>query len=731
MRALKKWLFGFILFLGVLALALIIWEPLSISPVTAVPFQPRDVRIARDSFGVPHVFGRTDTDVAYGVAFAHAEDDFSTLQEVLAMTRGRLGAMTGADGAKVDYAAQLIDGRGTVARHYAQLPADVRMLFTAYAAGLNHYAAQHPDEVRLAGLFPVRAEDVVAGFVIRSPFFFGLDNVLGRLVEGKPLHGEGGPPTPATTAVAQNMPQADGGRPYFAGTLLGGGEGQNGSNAFAVAPSRGGDGQTRLVSNSHQPWTGGVAWYELVVHSGEGWDFAGATFPGSPYPFLGHNRDLGWTNTVNRPDLVDVYRLTLNGDGTQYRMDGRWLPLERRRIWLRVKWGPFVIPVPRTIYRSIHGPVIINDQGAFAIRYAGIDRLDMVTQYYRLQKARNLGEWRAAMAGQGVPATNFIYADREGNIGLFYNALFPDRPAGYDWRHILPGDTRRDIWTANLPFSRVPSLINPASGYIFNANNTPFTAAGPGDELDPAGFDPRMGVELDETNRSLRALDLFEAAGNIDDAALARIKYDTGYVRRGYAAQWMARLLALRPASRQMRDAQALLARWDWQLDGRGDGDALALTVLRPANRVHYQRSAEPLDPAKILGDAAAHLQRHFGTLNPPLGQVLRLRHGTGRNAVDLPLDGGNDTLRASTLWDVDPDGRYRVRHGDSFLMFIRWDSAGRVHSQSIQPFGAATTRPGSPHYNDQAPLFVAHRLKPVLFEPAALWASRPRVYRP
>ncbi|MCC7395201.1 MAG: acylase [Sphingomonadaceae bacterium] len=735
MRALKKILFGSILFLGVLALGLIIWEPLSAERMAEVRYTPQDVRIARDAYGVPHIFGRSDADVAYGVAYAHAEDDFATLQEVLAMTRGRLGAMTGADGAKVDFAAQLIDGRGTVQRHYAQLPADVRALFTAYAAGLNHYAAQHPDEVRLSSLFPVRAEDVVAGFVIRSPFFFGLDNVLGRLVEGKPLHGEGGPPTPpnpatSTPAIAMASPNGVD-RPYFAGTLLGGGEGQNGSNAFAVAPARGGDGQTRLVSNSHQPWTGGVAWYELVVHSAEGWDFAGATFPGSPYPFLGHNRYLGWTNTVNRPDLVDVYRLTLNADGTQYRLDGRWYPLQHQRIWLRVKWGPFVIPVPRTLYRSVHGPVVINDQGAFAIRYAGIDRLDMVTQYYRIQKARNFAEWRAAMAGQGVPATNFIYADREGNIGLFYNGLFPDRPAGYDWRHILPGDTRRDIWAASLPFARAPALVNPASGYIFNANNTPFTAAGPGDELNPAAFDPRMGVELDETNRSLRALDLFEAAGNIDDAALARIKYDTGYVQRGYAGAWIARLLALRPTDQQMRDAQALLARWDWQLDGRGDGDALALTVLRPANRVHYQRSGEPLDPAKILGDAAAHLQRHFGTLNPHLGDVLRLRHGTGRYRVDLPLDGGNDTLRASTLWDVEPDGRYRVRHGDSFLMFIRWDRQGQVHSQSIQPFGAATTRPGSPHYNDQAPLFVAHRLKPVLFEPAALWATRPRIYRP
>ena len=738
-RWLKRIALGLLALVVVTAIGLMLWEPLVAQSPQAVRYTPRDVRIARDAYGVPHIFGATDADVAYGVAFAHAEDDFATLQEVLAMTRGRLGAMTGADGAKVDFAAYVIDGRGTVDRQYAALPADVRQLYTAYAAGLNHYAEQHPEEVRLSRLFPVTPQDVVAGFVIRSPFFFGLDSVLGNLVEGKRLNREGGPPTPvAETAVAAAAPPpsptrvADGGSAnWFDGTLLGSGELENGSNAFAVAPSRTTDGATWLVSNSHQPWRGGAAWYELVVHSGEGWDFAGANFPGSPYPFLGHNRDLGWTNTVNRPDLTDVYRLTLDESGARYRYDGGWRPLEQRRVWLRVKWGPFVIPVPRTLYRSVHGPVIINRHGAYAMRYAGIDRLDMVTQYYRIQKARNFDEWRAAMAGQGVPGTNFIYADRAGNIGLFYNAMFPDRAAGFDWRGILPGDTSRAVWQRFLAFDRVPQLVNPASGYLMNANNTPFTAAGPGDELNPSAYDPRMGVELDETNRSLRAIALFEAVGPIDEATLKRIKFDTGYERAGYAGDFMRRVLALRPRDRRVDEARHILSRWDWRLDGRGDGDALALMVLRPANRAHYLRTGEQPDAEAILTEATFHLLDHFQTLNPPLGRVLRLRQGEGATRVDLPLDGGNDTLRASTLWDIEPDGRLSVRHGDSFLMFVRWDRDGRVRSESIQPFGAATTRTGSPHHTDQSRLFVRHQLKPVLFDPAALWATRPRTYRP
>src|SRR3546814_20923560 len=125
----------------------------------------------------------------------------------------------------------------------------------------------------------------------------------------------------------------------------------------------------------------------------------------------------------------------------------------------------------------------------------------MVTQYYRLNKARNFAEWRAAMALQGVPATNFVYADAKGNIGLFYNAMFPDRPQGFNWRGILPGDISADVWTKTLPFDRAPALVNPASGYVINANNTPWVAAGPGAELDAAAFSPLPGIEDDLPNR--------------------------------------------------------------------------------------------------------------------------------------------------------------------------------------------------------------------------------------
>ncbi|MGB5078986.1 MAG: penicillin acylase family protein, partial [Sphingorhabdus sp.] len=508
---------------GLASLGLFVWEPLAATQEMA-PFQRKyDVELVRDEFGVPHVNGKTDADAAYGLAYAHAEDDFSTIEDVVAMTRGRYGALVGSEGAKVDYVLHLLGARETVDRDYSALSAEVRAVMEAYAAGLNHYARKHPDEVRISKLFPVSGKDIATGFVLRAPFFYGLDNAIGSLAESKPLPTESAAPM----------------------TPIGRDPEMNGSNAFAVAPKRMADGKTWLISNSHQPYEGQVAWYEAVVHSGEGLDMAGALFPGSPFVLLGHNRNLGWTNTVNRPDLIDIYKLVMNEAGDKYRFDGKWLPLKTSRVWLPVKFGPFNLPVPQQIYRSVHGPVIKNKTGAYAMRYAGMDSVKVVEQYYRNTKASNWDEWSRSMAIGGIPATNFIYADKTGRIAYIYNALFPDRKPGYDYTGLLPGDTSAAMWKGPVGFDRFPKIVDPKSGFVQNANNNPFLAAGPGSELDRSKFSPLLGIERGMTNRGLRATALLSADPSITPAELIAIKMDTGYSQQSWVGPWMAEFAAL------------------------------------------------------------------------------------------------------------------------------------------------------------------------------------------
>ncbi|BDI60404.1 acylase [Qipengyuania nanhaisediminis] len=712
--------FAIAVLLVIALVALASWEPFFAERGEAPEYREYSAEIVRDEYGVPMIYGDTDADVAYGVAIAHAEDDFFTLQDVAAMARGRYGAIAGEDGAQFDYIYHLLDARGTAEREYARLPADTRALFEAYAAGLNQFARENPGEVKLARLFPVDGEDIAAGFALRQPFFFGLGNVVGPLVAGEPLRREFGPDIPgfprdASGEVIEQETSED--AEQVTGLVLPQGEEADhlGSNAWAVSPERSG-GPTTLISNSHQPLRGGVAWYELGVQSGEGWHFTGANFPGSPFPFLGHNEHLGWTNTVNRPDMTDVYKLEMNDAGTQYRLDGEWRDLESRTVTLPVKLGPITLPIRRTVHRSVHGPVIANDNGFYAIRYGGMGRLDQLDAYYRINKATSFEQWQAQMARLAIPSTNFIYADEAGNIAYVYNAAIPDRPEGVaaNWRGVLDGSRSELIWEGTVDYSEIPKVINPASGWLYNANNEPFTAAGADDDIAPDSVSPLLGVERKQTNRSRRAYRLLSEAGQLDRAALERIKYDTAYEREGYVADMFAAAEALDVSGNaELAEARDLLLSWDFTADNAGRADAIALLLIRDFMSAEYQNKREMPDIAEELVAARAHLIEHFGRIDPPMSALLRLRQGD----IDLPLDGGSDTLRASTTWRVDDDGRLSLVHGDSFIQWVEWPAGGgRVTSRSIQPFGSATTRPDSPHYTDQMQLFVDHELKPVRF---------------
>ncbi|MEO1731366.1 MAG: acylase [Pseudomonadota bacterium] len=718
MSWLKRIGFGLAVVLVVIFITLATWEPIVASAAATSSDKAYRAEIIRDEFGVPHIYGKTDADVAFGVAVAHAEDDFFTLQDVIAMSRGRYGAIAGEEGAVFDYAYHLLDARGTAEAEYPKLPEDTRALFEAYAAGLNHYADEHSDEVKLSSLFPVNGEDVAAGFVLRQPFFFGLGNVMGPLVAGEELRREFGPDIPGFPRPPVNAeePAEEVAHKGTHPLPWGDDAGLLGSNAWAVAPAKSG-GPTTLISNSHQPLRGGVAWYEFSVESEEGWHFTGANFPGSPFPFLGHNEHLGWTNTVNRPDMADVYKLEMDDGGTRYKLDGVWRDLVSKTVILPVRMGPVILPIFQTVHRSVHGPVIENDKGFFAIRYGGIGKVDQLDAYYRINKATTFEEWEAQIARMAIPSTNFIYGDEAGNIAYVYNAAIPNRPEDIEanWRGVLDGSRSDLIWEGTVDYARIPKVVNPASGWVYNSNNEPYTAAGEGSDLDPADFSPVLGVERKQTNRSRRAYKLLSEAEVLDRATLEAIKYDTAYERASYVDTMMTALEGLE-AEGELAEARDLLLAWDYTADNQGSADALAYMMIRDFMSAEYQNKGSYPDIAELLQKSVDHLNEHFGRIDPPMSDLVRLRQGD----VDLPLDGGSDTLRAATTWRVEEDGRLSLVHGDSFIQWVEWPAPGsegeRVTSRSIQPFGAATTRPDSPHYTDQMQLYVDHKLKPVRF---------------
>lgn len=653
------------------------------APSAPPPAQTYNPAITRNAYGVPSVHGATDAEAAYGLGYAHAEDNFATIQLVVLAARGRLGAHLGEDGARGDFLWHLIDVEGTVDRGYERdLSPEFRAILEAYAAGLNAYGAEHPDEV-LPGARSVTGRDVAAGGALTVPLFWGFERTLGLVAD------ENARPCAAREATAPSIDW--------------------GSNAFAVAPSRSDDGHTRLVLNSHQPWSGPVAWYEAGVSSDTGWRMHGGLFPGAPFPVMGSNGALGWASTVNLPDLADLYLLTTDdAHRGQYFFDGEWRRFETRTIWLWVKMGWFTVPVPRTLRYSVHGPAFETADGWVAVRYAAAGEIRALEQFYRMGRAETYQQWREAMAMRAIPSFNFIYADSTGRIGYLYNAALPNRAPGYDWSGCVPGDTSANVW-AHDDLITVPELIDPSSGWLASTNGAPWYSTDEAANIAPEDFpDAAPFIETYVTNRGYRAVEVLSPLRRISDAQLLAAKSDLVSSERSRTVEMINIILAADASGdADLTEIQALLCGWDRR--AANDSPAAALVGMSFLPIYNARREGRPIpDPLATARAAAAHLREHFGRIDPPLGDVLRLRRG----AVDLPLEGAPDVLRA-LRWHDDPDGRLNADFGDGFMMVMDWAPDGSLATRVIHQWGASE-REGSPHFNDQAEMFSRYQWRTI-----------------
>ena len=692
-----------------------------VPPVTADQLaRAARVEIIRDEWGVPHVHGQTDADTAFGLAYAHSEDDWPLIAGGIIAARGDLARLVLSEQAiGNDFYVRLFRVRAEAEELYETLAPDTRALLEGYAQGLNYYAALHPDEAD-GRFLPFTGIDLAATLIHKLPLFYRVDFALKRIMDDAPL--EVGDPLPGP--IRSDAPEAvteQAGRaihrdstPVFLA-----------SNAHAVGRTRSADGIVRININSHQPWEGPVAWYEAHLSSDEGWNMEGGTFPGGPLIFHGHNENVAWAHTVNSPDLWDVYKLEMS-DETHYIVDGETLELEVFEDAIRVELPWLEISVPRTFYRSIFGPTVVTDHGTYAIRYAGMGRLiGAIEQWYRMNRARNLDEWRTAMRIHAIPMFNTVYAD-SANIGYVYNALLPLRADGYDYTAVLPGNTRGALWNDYLPYDRLPRVENPPSGFVQNCNSTPFrTTTGPGNPQ-PQEYPANMGIDERMSNRALRSLHLFGDDAAITRAEFLRYKWDRHYEEDApiYSEAIRPLLAEYQPRNQTERRALDMLRLWDGNTDEESPIAALALLTWRPIWHARIvDRAIEIPAPALCFQDAMQFLLSNYGRFDVPLGEVQRLVRGD----VNIGVGGGADVLNA-VHGTIDGD-IYRGWAGDSYILIVEFQPEG-PRSWSLHQYGNVN-REGSPHYSDQALLFQRRQLRPTLFYREDLLDRVESRYRP
>ena len=680
-------------------------------------------KINRDKFGVPHVYGAKDKDAAFAFALAQAEDDLEHVEMMIKMSRGELSNFTinsnsiaalytlitgkgdilenleAIEGVELDFLFKFFNVKETVRQKIDEIPDETIEYIKGYADGLNFYAAKNPNLVDQS-LYPATVRDLVAGMTFRMPLFYGIDHSISELISL--MDDEVKEVVKVKNALSNNHVVASI-NSYFK---------PSGSNAFAVAKSRSQDNETLLVINSHQPLTGPVAWYEIHLKSDEGLNIMGGTFPGSPFIHVGFNENLGWGATVNQPDLADIYKLDLNPrDNNQYLLDGKWENFKEINQNFKVKlFGPFSINYPIPMHYSKHGPVLKDNNKAYALRFVGMHDVNHSTAWLKMNKSKNLSQWLEALKMQEIASLNLVYADKEDNIYFVHNVKSPIRNSNYDWKKVLPGNDSSLIWTEFHPFENIPQILNPSSGYIFSTNQNPFFVTANEDNLLPENYNPTMGFQTRTTNRAYRAYELLDKDTSISFDEISQYKHDNKFSYNSRQYRFMSEIFNHKFSDTKLINAQEFLTEWNLGTDSNNLHAAFGVCILSPEWLAEITREPQP-DPILTFTNCVDEFYKNFGTLSIKWSEVNFLERGSKL----VHIQGGPDVLRAIYA-PRSEDGILKAVAGDGLYIHLKWDSNKKQISKSIHQFGSATMNINSPHYDDQINLFANEELKNTFF---------------
>ena len=659
---------------------------------------PANITIARDSFGVPHVFAPTDPEVAYGIAWAHAEDDFETLQLVVLSGKEKLGTGLGRKGAEGDYVIKLLRIRKTVEEQWNTLSPDFVALIKGYVAGLNAYAKKHPEKVKYKKAFPFTEKDYMTAVVFSISLFCGVDDALPQILGGK------------IATIPGFNPQ--------------------GSNAFAMNSTKTTTGESFLAINAHQPNTGPVAFYEAHLQSEQGWNMLGGLFPGGCLIFHGTNENLGWAHTVNYQDKLDIYQLEINpANKNQYKFDGQWVNLEVNKAKLKVKGIP--ITIGKKIYWSKYGATVKTTKGVFSLRVPATMDIKALEQWYRMNKAKNFTEFYKALSMTSLPMFNIMYADRYDTIFYVSNGKMPRRNPDpkYNWKSTVPGNTSATLWTEFKTLKELPQYINPPSGYLFNTNHSPFLATEKEYNLDKNKFDKADGWEAYHNNRSQRVTEIING-DKVDYSTFKRIKFDQQLPKELKYTYSIDSMLNLQAADfPQLKEIITTFQLWDRKSVASSKGAAVfLLTYYFLADRLKGVPSrkitqAEAVETYQYVYD---YMLKYFGKTDLTLGDIQKLVRGE----EERPAWGFPDVL-APSFSEPYKNGMRKVTGGDAYICFVRYPKDGGLPLiESVNTFGASMD-PASPHFKDQWGMFQAQQTKPMTLDKQEVMKKAKAVYHP
>ena len=671
----------------------------------------RSVTIYRDTYGVPHVFGHTDSSTVFGFAYAQAEDNFWRVEENFILALGRASEVYGVKMLDEDQLNHALEIPGLARAEYGRLDAHMRSMCDAFAAGFNYYLARHP-EVRPRLLTKIEPWYTLA--FIRYNYFqngFSHDPNLRRLGL-------------QTAGIENDLKE------------------HTGSNGWVVGPSKSASGYAMLFINPHLPFFGPGQVYEGHVHSDEGWNFTGYTRFGFPFPYVGHNENGGWVSTDNAADLTDVYLETFDDPARPlaYKYGKEYRLATERVEEIKVKTTAGFETRKFTARKTHHGPILAARDGKMlALRMAKFESDGWLREWYDMTRATTLVALKRAMTPLNMLFGNVMYADRQGNTWYLYNGAVPRRDPRFDWTKPVDGSDPATEWHGYHTISELPQLTNPKTGWMQNCNTTPFLLTSDGNP-DPKQF-PKYMVQEGDNPRGAISREILASKSKFTFDEWTRFAFDTRVMMVSKRLPGLLTALKQRldnfprtgsAEETRFREVYDELSRWNH----RSATDSVAMTIF---SLWHDRISRDQnLNVFTALTEVLNSLQRDFGTWKVKWGEINRLQRLDESNDEDfqdskpsLAVSGVNGNDGAVFTFYAAPERGQKRRYGVAGGTYISVVEFGpTVRALSVHTFGASGD-PKSRHFMDQSVLYTRGEFKPAWLTLDEIKANLEASYHP
>ncbi len=692
--------------------------------------QAKGVTIIRDTWGIPHIYAKTDADAVFGMLYAQCEDDFQRVEENYLDATGQMAMAYGEDLIYHDLRARMFLDSNQAKAYYRQSPQWMKALCNAFADGVNYYLYTHP---AIKPKYLTRFEPWM-------PFTFSEGSIGGDI-----------------TRISLRGLEAFYGqdRTGYVDPRWSLAEEPTGSNGFAIAPKKSKTGNSLFLINPH------TSFYfrsEQHVHSEEGLQAYGAATWGQFFIYQGFNENCGWMHTSTYADAIDQYEETIikKGDRFYYQYGNEQRPVEEKRVSIPFRDGDAVKERQFTIYRTHHGP-IVRAEGEKWISFRIMNRpLDALTQSFLRTKAKGYRSFRKTMKIRTNSSNNTVYADRQGNIAYWHGNFIPKRNPNYDYNGLIDGSNPDTDWGRLHKLKEMIHVRNPGSGWIQNCNSTPFTVAGDQGSPDPDDYAEYIAPDR-ENFRGINAVRVLSSNNTYDLDGLIQAANDP------FLAAFEKPIPALLEAYDQVAnlgyppldEAIKILKDWDLRYGESSVATSLAvywgedmLSLLREKVDSDVSRNlmtdelmikhTSPEEKLAVLTHAINRLKNDFGNWKTPWGEINRYQRLTGDiqgrfddDAPSIPVGFTSSRWGSLASYGARAYDNTKKRYGSGGNSFVAVVEFGdRLQARAVVS-GGQSGDPDSPHFTDQAELFCKGQFRPVFFYRVDVERNQERTYIP